>query len=223
MVDLHDEVDRVAALLAAEAIAGENVVLKDEGMPLVDCGAEYFFNSVSRLNGFDDPPPARESLHGRLETATVLRVEEEIGRQVLVDEMDTVKGARFPARKPFTDLLCDPICPDAETRAYRANVLQGLSLSTVQTDRAFLVHMPVGRQVTRQPPVEVRHRLVERGKILEEPWQMVHLDLLAGVRSLAIRKPFQQLNILDRVELRHGAGTAEGAVAIGDPMRDTEW
>ena len=46
LVDLLHELDRVAALGAAEAVPGQNVVFERKGMALVDCRAEDFFHPV---------------------------------------------------------------------------------------------------------------------------------------------------------------------------------
>ncbi len=59
-VDLHQEGEDVATFLAAETVAGEDVVLEREGMPILDLGAEHLL-----ARGPSARPTARPSLDAR--------------------------------------------------------------------------------------------------------------------------------------------------------------
>ena len=78
---LHQEGDDVAALAAAEAVAGEDVVREGEGVALLDLGAEHLLDPVGLLDRLDDPAAARVLLGRALEALTVLRDEEEVSRR----------------------------------------------------------------------------------------------------------------------------------------------
>ena len=72
VLELADERDRVATLLAAEAIAGEDVVLECERVRLIDDGAVHLLDAICRLDRSHNPTAAMERLLSLGEAAAVL-------------------------------------------------------------------------------------------------------------------------------------------------------
>jgi hypothetical protein len=62
MLGVHQELDRVPSPAAAVAVAGEDVVLEDEGVGAVDDGAEDLFHLAVVLDRLDHPATPLELL-----------------------------------------------------------------------------------------------------------------------------------------------------------------
>ncbi len=148
--------------------------------------------------------------------------QEEALPEVLIDQVHPMERRRLPAREALAHLRRDPVGADAEPRAHRPHELQVRAIGGVHDHRAVGGHAAVGREVAGQPAVEVRHRLVQRRQLLEEPGQVVDQQVLPGGGRHAVGEPLEHREVLGRAQQRHAAGAAPGAVAVGEPVRDPE-
>ena len=98
MLDLADERDRVATLLAAETVAGEDVVLEREGV-LLDDRAEHLLDAIRRLDRPYDPAPRGHALSMPANRRRCSE-QEEILREVFVDEMNPDRSRSSRPQNP---------------------------------------------------------------------------------------------------------------------------
>ena len=78
MLELANERDRVATLLAPEAVAREDVVLEHEGVRALDDRAVHLFDAIGRLDRPHDPAPAMKRLLRLREASAMLGQQEEV-------------------------------------------------------------------------------------------------------------------------------------------------
>ena len=93
MLELTNERDRVAALLATEAVSREDVVFEHEGVGLVDDRAIHLLDPIGGLDRLHDPAAAMNGLLTFGEPPTVFRQQEEFLDQVGPDEVHAVQVA----------------------------------------------------------------------------------------------------------------------------------
>src|SRR3954447_857139 len=91
---------------------------------------------------------------------------EELGAEVAGDEAQSVHRRPAAGRcEPETLGAGDPVGTDAEAVAHDAGELEVPAIGGVEHHR-LAAYVAVGREVARQPPVQVRGRLVERRELL---------------------------------------------------------
>ena len=101
---LHQERDDVAAFTAPKAVAGEDVVLEDERVTVLDLGAEDLLDAVGRLDGVNHPARTGENLSRAGELRRCCTEKEEVLRQVLGDQVDAEERGRLAAREALPHL-----------------------------------------------------------------------------------------------------------------------
>src|SRR4051794_9923970 len=106
MVELTHEADCVTRLPTAEAVAGEDVVLKNECVARLDNRAIDLFDAIGLLDRLNHPPATGERLRGLEESVGVLVNLEEGLVEILVDKMhsDVAVLSHRTTRKPLLEL-----------------------------------------------------------------------------------------------------------------------
>jgi hypothetical protein len=142
--------------------------------------------------------------------------------EVGVDEVNP-EQVTLDAVDAHTALRGDPVRRDPEPCAQRTDELETLPFRRIEHDSAVRRDAPVGREVSGQPAEEVRAGFVKARYLLEEPWKVVHQNVLARRTRHAVGEPLEHGFVLRRTNQGHRTSAVPRPVAEREPVRDTEW
>ncbi len=154
MLDLTDERDRVAALVATETIAREDVVLERESMRSFDLRTEDLFDSIGLLDGLDNPAAPDPSLVRACKSPAMLRQQEKVFREILVDEVNAMEIADS-AVDSTSALRRDAVGADPHAGAQQPHELEVLFVGRVQNDCSLIVDTTIGSEVAGEPTDQI--------------------------------------------------------------------